>query len=65
MPNVKATGISARTNLPPNTAFRGFGGPQAMFVIEGAIARAARTLGLDTTAVQEKNLLEVFARIEG
>jgi len=57
VPNLKATGISARTNLPPNTAFRGFGGPQAMFVIEGAIARAARALGLEAAAVQEKNLL--------
>ena len=57
VPNLKATGISARTNLPPNTAFRGFGGPQAMFVIEGAIARAALAMGLEPAAVQEKNLL--------
>ncbi|MBN1837473.1 MAG: molybdopterin-dependent oxidoreductase [Spirochaetales bacterium] len=57
VPNVRATGISARTNLPPNTAFRGFGGPQAMFVIEGAIARAARELGLEPAEVQDKNLL--------
>jgi xanthine dehydrogenase large subunit len=37
VPNVKATAYSCRTNLPPNTAFRGFGGPQGMFVIEAAI----------------------------
>ncbi len=41
VPNVKATAYSCRTNLPPNTAFRGFGGPQGMFVIEAAIAKAA------------------------
>ncbi|MBA2494513.1 MAG: molybdopterin-dependent oxidoreductase, partial [Acidobacteria bacterium] len=32
IPNVTATAYSCRTNLPPNTAFRGFGGPQGMFV---------------------------------
>ena len=36
IPNVKATAYSCKTNLPPNTAFRGFGGPQGMFVIESA-----------------------------
>jgi xanthine dehydrogenase large subunit len=41
IPNVSATAYSCRTNLPPNTAFRGFGGPQGMFVIESAIAHAA------------------------
>lgn len=57
IPNVKATGISCKTNLPPNTAFRGFGGPQAMFVIESAIFKAAEKLGVDPFEIQEKNLL--------
>ncbi len=57
IPNVKATGISCRTHLPPFTAFRGFGGPQAMFVLEAAIFQAAEKLGLDAAALQEKNLL--------
>jgi len=57
VPNLKATGISARTHLPPNTAFRGFGAPQAMLVIEGAITRAARALGIPPEVIQEKNLL--------
>jgi xanthine dehydrogenase large subunit len=34
IPNVKMTAYSCKTNLPPNTAFRGFGGPQGMFVIK-------------------------------
>ena len=42
IPNVKATAISCKTNLPPNTAFRGFGGPQGMFVIESAIFKSSR-----------------------
>jgi xanthine dehydrogenase large subunit len=57
VPNVKATAYSCRTNLPPNTAFRGFGGPQGMFVIESAIAKAAEELGIDATEIQKKNLL--------
>ena len=56
IPNVKAIAYSCRTNLPPNTAFRGFGGPQGMFVIESAIAGAAESLGIDAAVIQEKNL---------
>ena len=57
VPHVKATAYCCRTNLPPNTAFRGFGGPQGMFVIEAAIAAAADKLGIDASVIQEKNLL--------
>ena len=57
IPNVRATGISCRTNLPPFTAFRGFGAPQAMFVLEAAIFQAAEKLGVDSGKLQEKNLL--------
>lgn len=58
IPNAKATAHSCRTNLPPNTAFRGFGGPQGMFVIEAAIAGAAKELGIPARIIQEKNLLQ-------
>jgi xanthine dehydrogenase large subunit len=58
IPNVKTTVYSCKTNLPPNTAFRGFGGPQGMFVIESAIAKAADALGIDKSKIQEANLLE-------
>lgn len=57
IPNVRATAYSCKTNLPPNTAFRGFGGPQGMFVIESAIAHAADQLGVAAHRIQEKNLL--------
>ncbi len=57
IPNVKATGVSAKTNLPPNTAFRGFGGPQGMFVIESAIEKAASVLGVRASEIQRENLL--------
>ena len=58
VPNVKATAYSCRTNLPPNTAFRGFGGPQGMFVIEAAIAKAAEELDIPASEIQQKNLLQ-------
>ncbi|HWR32329.1 MAG TPA: molybdopterin cofactor-binding domain-containing protein [Chitinophagaceae bacterium] len=57
IPNVKATAYSCRTNLPPNTAFRGFGGPQGMFVIEAAIAKAAEQLNIPASIIQQNNLL--------
>jgi xanthine dehydrogenase large subunit len=57
VPNVKATAYSCRTHLPPNTAFRGFGGPQGMFVIEAAIAKAAEELNIPASRIQERNLL--------
>ncbi len=57
IPNVKATGISCKTNVAPNTAFRGFGGPQAKFVMEAAIRHASEKSGIDVQAIQRKNLL--------
>jgi len=56
--NVKTTVYSCKTNLPPNTAFRGFGGPQGMFVIEAAIAKAAHEIGVTSKEIQEVNLLQ-------
>jgi xanthine dehydrogenase large subunit len=57
VPNVKVTGLSCKTNLPPFTAFRGFGAPQAMFVMESAITRAAEVMGIDPIEIQRRNLL--------
>jgi len=56
--NVKTSVYSCKTNLPPNTAFRGFGGPQGMFVIEAAIAKAANEIGITAKEIQEANLLQ-------
>lgn len=58
VPNVKATAYSCRTHLPPNTAFRGFGGPQGMFVIESAIAKAAEELKVEAAEIQKRNLIQ-------
>ncbi len=58
IPNVFVTAHSCKTNLPPNTAFRGFGGPQGMFVIEAAIDHAAKALGLEPDYLQRKNMID-------
>jgi xanthine dehydrogenase large subunit len=55
LPAVRFEGRVARTNLPSNTAFRGFGGPQGMVVIEDAIERAAFRLGLPPEEVRRRN----------
>ncbi len=57
IPNVKATGHMCKTNLPPNTAFRGFGGPQGMFVMETAVYKLAEKLNVPAYELQRKNLL--------
>jgi xanthine dehydrogenase large subunit len=55
LPAVRVTGRVAKTNLPSNTAFRGFGGPQGMAVIEHILSRAAEVLGIDPVALRRKN----------
>ena len=57
VPNVIAKAFSCKTNLPPNTAFRGFGGPQGKFVIEAAIVKAAESLGVSPAVIQKANLV--------
>lgn len=56
--NVHVTAFSCKTNLPPNTAFRGFGGPQGKFVIEAAITKVAESLGISASDIQKRNLLQ-------
>jgi len=58
IPNSKVTAYSCKTNLPPNTAFRGFGGPQGMFIIESAIAKAAHELNVPARIIQQKNFMK-------
>ncbi len=45
--HIKVSGIALRTNLPPNTAFRGFGAPQGIFSIEYIMERISRITGKD------------------
>jgi xanthine dehydrogenase molybdopterin-binding subunit B len=56
LPAVRFSGRVAKTNVASNTAFRGFGGPQGMLVIEEIMDRIARRLGLPPEVVRERNL---------
>src|SRR5258706_7490614 len=56
MPQVEFSGRVAKTNVASNTAFRGFGGPQGMLVIEEILDRVARHAGLPPEQVRERNL---------
>lgn len=55
IPNARIAGRIARTNKVSNTAFRGFGGPQGMLVIEDIMGRCAPLLGLDPMELRERN----------
>lgn len=61
-PNVEFNGQVCFTNLPPNTAFRGFGGPQAVAAIENVIQRIAEHLNVDAFEVRRRNLYGVEDR---
>ncbi|MFD0356389.1 xanthine dehydrogenase molybdopterin binding subunit [Streptomyces sp. NPDC127110] len=55
IPNAHVRGRIAKTNKVSNTAFRGFGGPQGMLVIEDIMGRCAPLLGLDPGELRERN----------
>ena len=55
LPAAELTGYVCRTHKTSQTAFRGFGGPQGMLVIEEILAQAARRLSLRPEVVRELN----------
>ncbi|GAB3260995.1 xanthine dehydrogenase molybdopterin binding subunit [Nocardioides dilutus] len=55
IPDVLVHGRIARTNKTSQTAFRGFGGPQGMLVIEDIIGRCAPQLGMDPADLRRRN----------
>ncbi|MFE0101835.1 xanthine dehydrogenase molybdopterin binding subunit [Streptomyces sp. NPDC059009] len=58
IPNARVAGRIAKTNTVSNTAFRGFGGPQGMLVIEDILGRVAPKLGLDAMELRERNFYQ-------
>ncbi|XAH25446.1 xanthine dehydrogenase molybdopterin binding subunit [Xylophilus sp. GW821-FHT01B05] len=51
-----------KTNTQSHTAFRGFGGPQGVIVIEAILGDIARHLGLDAFDVRMRNLYGITER---
>ncbi|MES2976930.1 MAG: xanthine dehydrogenase molybdopterin binding subunit [Pseudomonadota bacterium] len=54
--DVAITSYRCKTNTQSHTAFRGFGGPQGMIVIETIMGDIARKLGIDPLVVRMRNL---------
>jgi xanthine dehydrogenase large subunit len=60
--NADITGTVCKTNTPPNTAFRGFGGPQGIATIENIIEEIAVKLNKDALDVRRINLYGIEDR---
>jgi xanthine dehydrogenase large subunit len=60
--NVSIVSCRCRTHTVSNTAFRGFGGPQGMVVIEQIVDSIARKLGLDPLDVRARNFYGTHTR---
>ncbi|XP_030645465.1 xanthine dehydrogenase/oxidase [Chanos chanos] len=56
IPNIRGTGYMCKTNLPSNTAFRGFGGPQGMMVAESWMTDVALSCRLPAEEVRKLNM---------
>ncbi|KAF9958088.1 hypothetical protein BGZ72_000893 [Mortierella alpina] len=55
IPNVRAVGRCCRTNIHSNTAFRGFGSPQANLITETFMVEIAEQLGIPEEEFREIN----------
>ena len=60
--DVEIASYRCKLNTQSHTAFRGFGGPQGMVVIEAIMGDIARVLKLDPLAVRKRNLYELATR---
>jgi len=54
--DVEIASYRCKTNTQSHTAFRGFGGPQGVILIETVMGDIARTLGMDPLDVRLRNL---------
>lgn len=56
IPNVDVEGRICKTNTVSNSAFRGFGGPQGMFIAETYMSEVADRLGVPVEKLREVNM---------
>ena len=59
IPNMHVRGRICKTNTCSNTAFRGFGGPQGMFIAESYMSEVADRLGMPVEKFREINFYSV------
>ncbi|HUB24335.1 MAG TPA: molybdopterin cofactor-binding domain-containing protein, partial [Tepidisphaeraceae bacterium] len=62
LPIVRVVGRVCKTNLPSNTAFRGFGGPQAVAAIENIVEEIAHSLKRDALDIRLINCYGIEER---
>jgi carbon-monoxide dehydrogenase large subunit len=61
IPAVFATAKAVLTNTPPMAPYRGAGRPEATYLIEQLIERAARVIGLDPIEIRRRNFIPASA----
>jgi len=62
LPNARLRGYPCKTNTVSNTAFRGFGGPQGMIVIETILEHIAFHLGMSLDEIRKINYYGINER---
>lgn len=62
IPNIEINGRVCRTNHPPNTAMRGFGGPQGVVTMENVIQEIATVLKKDPLEIRMRNCYGIGER---
>lgn len=60
--DIEIRGTVCRTNMPPNTAFRGFGGPQGVSTMENIIEEIAAVVKRDALDVRRANCYGIETR---
>jgi len=63
IPNVRVTGVAARTNNVSCGAMRGFGANQVCFAMESQMDQLAVRLGMDPFAIRRLNMLDVGSEL--
>ncbi|MFE2657321.1 MULTISPECIES: xanthine dehydrogenase molybdopterin binding subunit [unclassified Brevibacterium] len=58
VPNIRVHGRIAKCHKTSQTAFRGFGGPQGMLVMEDILGRVAPQLGIDAAELRRRNFYQ-------
>ncbi len=57
IPNLRVDAYDVYTNNVPRGAFRGFGGPQGVYIAEQQVNKLAEALGLDPVELRMRNLV--------
>ena len=58
IPHLRGRGLVCKTYLPSYTAFRGFGGPQGLTMIESVLQEVATCCGLPAERVRDANMAQ-------